>query len=158
MNGLSAMNLHPISLRRSILNFKGIVNIKNKNMATSVDFYRPQRSWGKVMFLHVCVILFTGGCYPSIHCRWYPSMPCSGGVCAIPAFIASGIPACLAAGGCLLLGGLLLGGVAFCYSLLLWSSVMAFWFGGLLIEGGLLVWSSGGQKATTPEDHHTRRP
>ena len=24
-------------------------------------FYRPQRSWGKVMFLQVCVILFTGG-------------------------------------------------------------------------------------------------
>ena len=23
--------------------------------------YRPQRSWGKVMFLQVCVILFTGG-------------------------------------------------------------------------------------------------
>ena len=26
------------------------------------NFYRPQRSWGKVMFLHVSVILFTGGC------------------------------------------------------------------------------------------------
>ena len=25
------------------------------------NFYRPQRSWGKVMFLQVCVILFTGG-------------------------------------------------------------------------------------------------
>ena len=24
-------------------------------------YYRPQRSWGKVMFLHVWVILFTGG-------------------------------------------------------------------------------------------------
>ena len=44
-----------------------------------------------------------------------------------------------------------------CHGLLLWSSVMAFWFGGLLIEGGLLVWSSGGQKAIT-EGHHTRRP
>ena len=41
--------------------------------------YRPQRSWGKVMFLHASVILFTGG----------------GG---IPACIAGGIPACLAAG------------------------------------------------------------
>ena len=52
------------------------------------------------------VILFTGGvCYPSMYCRWYPSMPCSRGVCAIPACIAGGIPACLAAGGCLLLGG-----------------------------------------------------
>ena len=24
-------------------------------------YYCPQRSWGKIMFLHVCVILFTGG-------------------------------------------------------------------------------------------------
>ena len=24
-------------------------------------YYHPQRSWGKVMFLQVCVILFTGG-------------------------------------------------------------------------------------------------
>ena len=28
-----------------------------------INFYRPQRSWGKVMFLQVCVILFTGGEY-----------------------------------------------------------------------------------------------
>ena len=27
-------------------------------------FYLPQRSWGKVMFLHVSVILFTGGVCP----------------------------------------------------------------------------------------------
>ena len=27
-------------------------------------FYRPQRSWGKVMFLQVSVILLTGGCLP----------------------------------------------------------------------------------------------
>ena len=43
------------------------------------DFYRPQRSWGKVQ---ACVILFTGlggWCCPSMHCRWYPSMPISGG-------------------------------------------------------------------------------
>ena len=30
-------------------------------LLTSWYFYRPQRSWGKVMFLHVSVILFTGG-------------------------------------------------------------------------------------------------
>ena len=30
----------------------------------------------KVMFLHVSVILFTGVCYPSMHYRWYPSLPC----------------------------------------------------------------------------------
>ena len=30
------------------------------------------------MFLHLSVILSTGvGCYLSMHCRWYPSMPCS---------------------------------------------------------------------------------
>ena len=31
------------------------------------------------MFLHMSVILFTGGqrWYPSMHCRWYPSIPCS---------------------------------------------------------------------------------
>ena len=38
----------------------------------------------KVMFLHVSVILSTGrwGCYPSMRCRWYPSMPCSRGGCS----------------------------------------------------------------------------
>ena len=30
------------------------------------DLYRPQRNWGKVMFLHLSVILFTGGGLP--HC------------------------------------------------------------------------------------------
>ena len=61
-------------------------------------------------------------------------------------------------GGLLLVGGawsrgcLLLGVVAFCYGLLFWSSVMPFWFGGLLIEGTLLVWSSGGAEG------HNRRP
>ena len=29
--------------------------------------YRPQRSWGKVMFLQVCVILFTGGVPDQVH-------------------------------------------------------------------------------------------
>ena len=29
----------------------------------------------RLCFLHVSVILFIGG-YPSMHCRWYPSMPC----------------------------------------------------------------------------------
>ena len=53
-----------------------------------ITSYRPQTKIAKVMFLHVSVILFTGGGYPSMPCRWYPSMPCrsSGGR----------IPACLA--------------------------------------------------------------
>ena len=154
--------------------------LESYNITMFDDNYRPQRSWGKVMFLHMCVC-------DSVH---------RGG--AIPACIAGGIPSCLAAGGsppggAWSQGGLLLGGsgpggsapvgvpgsggcVAFCYGLLLWSSlmpsVMAFWF------GGLLVWSSGGQKAiteghdtrrhdtrrpphqnaTTPEGHHTKKP
>ena len=55
--------------------------------------------WGKVIFSQACVrnsvhggcaipaciaggipaclTVGLGGCYPSIHCRWYPSMPCS---------------------------------------------------------------------------------
>ena len=48
---------------------------QNSNVCISTG---RKRSWGKVMFLHVFVILFTGGrWYPSMHCRWYPSMPCS---------------------------------------------------------------------------------
>ena len=31
------------------------------------NFYRPQRSWGKVMFSQACVILFTGGVSASMH-------------------------------------------------------------------------------------------
>ena len=41
-------------------------------------FYRPQRSWGKVMFLHESVILFTGGSAPlhaGIHTPPGPGTP-----------------------------------------------------------------------------------
>ena len=81
----------------------------------------------KVMFLQVCVILFTGG------------------VC-IPACIAGGIPTCLAAGlqgGCALSGGWLVRGC------LVWgacsggggaSGLVAFWFKVAFWFGGLLVW------------------
>ena len=43
------------------------------------NYYRPQRSWGKVIFLHLFVILFTGGhawllrrgCWRGMHgCSW----------------------------------------------------------------------------------------
>ena len=97
-----------------------------------------------------------------MHCRWYPSMSCSrspeGGAWSWGGLLWVG---------CLVPGGSAPWGVAFCYGLLLWSSVMPFWFGGLLIEGGLLVWSSGGQKViteghhpkgTTPEGHNRRPP
>ena len=39
---------------------------------------RPQRSCEGYVFTRVCHSVVTeGGCYPSMHCRWYPSMPCS---------------------------------------------------------------------------------
>ena len=65
--------------------------------------YRPQQSCGKVMFLHVCVILFTGGCLlPGGVC----SMGCLLGGCLLPR--EGGV---CSMGVCLLLEGLLLGGV-----------------------------------------------
>ena len=92
-----------------------------------------------------------GVCYNSMHCRWYPSMPCSRGSLPGP----WGVPGSWGVPGPQ--GGLLLGGVpgpGGC-GLLLWPSVVVFCYG-LLIEGGLLVWPSRGQKAIT-EGHHTRR-
>ena len=46
-----------------------------------MTFYRPQRSWGKVIFSEAYVKNSVGGgwgwwWYLSMHCRWYPSMPC----------------------------------------------------------------------------------
>ena len=37
--------------------------------------YRPQRSWGKVMFSQVCVLLFTGGMSASVHAGMPPHPP-----------------------------------------------------------------------------------
>ena len=97
-------------------------------------YYRPQRSCEGSVFTRVCQSFCSQGeglCYPSMHCRWYPSMPCSRG-CAIPA--------CLAAGwGGLLRGGLLQGGC-----LLWWSGRSA--RGGLLLGGP----ASGGCGDPTP--------
>ena len=73
--------------------------------------YRPQRSWGKVIFPQASVILLTGG------------VVCSRGGCLLPGFVCSrgcllqGVSApggiwsggCLLPGGCLLQGSLLLG-------------------------------------------------
>ena len=58
-----------------------VEEVEVTNNSDLFDFYRPQRSWGKVMFLHVSVILFMG---------------VGGGESGIPACIAGGIPACLA--------------------------------------------------------------
>ena len=64
--------------------------------------YRPQRSCEGYVFTRVCDSVHKGGgCYPSMHCRWYPSMPCSrspgGGMSA-----SGGVPAL---GRCLFWGG-----------------------------------------------------
>ena len=64
-------------------------------------YYRPQWSCEGYDFTGVCLSTVGGGGYPSMPCRWYPSMPYSrsrGGGCAIPACIAGGIPACLPTG------------------------------------------------------------
>ena len=36
-----------------------------QSLAHNVHYYRPQRSWAKVIFLHVSVILLTGGVSPN---------------------------------------------------------------------------------------------
>ena len=146
----------------------------------AVGIFTVRNEVAKVMFLQVSVMLSTGElCYPSMHCRWYPSMPCSrspeGGVQVHTkggslGGSARGMPA--GGVGC---GGV---GVAFCCGLLLclllWPSRLvafwlnaAFWYG---LLGGQPFQPEGHhtrrlphQKATTPESttpegHHTRRP
>ena len=63
-------------------------------------------------------------------------MPCSRGVCAIPACIAGGIPACLAAGVCAIPACLAVGGA--CSQ------------GGGLLPGGGLLWGVPGPGGSAP--------
>ena len=69
--------------RKICTKVKGLANKKKWHIQ---DFYRPQRSCEGYVFTRVSDSLFHGGgggvCYPSIHCRWYPSMPYSGVVCS----------------------------------------------------------------------------
>ena len=45
----------------------------NKYVKIKVGYYRPQRSWGKVMFSQACVILFMGGvCLPQCMLGYTP--------------------------------------------------------------------------------------
>ena len=100
--------------------------------------YRPQRSWGKVIFSQASVILLTGVCYPSMHCRWYPSIPCSRSPEGVSA-----------PGACLLLGG----------GLLLWpSGLVAFWLKTAFWYG---LWGPEGHNRRPPhqaitEGHHRK--
>ena len=63
---------------RLVSNGNWTVNITNR-MFLRFDFYRPQRSCEGYVFTRVCHSVHGGGgccvCYPSMHCRWYPSMP-----------------------------------------------------------------------------------
>ena len=84
-----------------------------------IPYYRPQRSWGKVMFLHVSVILFTGGCLV----RGVPGLGGS-------AWGVSGPRGVAGSWGCLVWEDVCLGGA--------WSKGSV-WPGGCLVLGGCLV-------------------
>ena len=86
--------------------------------------YRPQRSWGKIIFSQASVILLIGGGGLSQHALQVISQHALQQVSRRGGSAPGGISA---PGGCLLWG------VAFCYGLLSWSSVMPFCY-------GLLVW------------------
>ena len=77
------------------------------------------------MFTGICHSV-NGGCYPSMPCSRSPGGYLVPGGCLVPRRSAPGV----------------------------WPSVMPFWYGGLLIEGGLLVWSSG----EGPEGDNRRPP
>ena len=58
--------------------FVNVERVVKNRVVVFIDtyFYRPQRSWAKVMFLQVCVILFTGGgCLPQCMLGYHPPPP-----------------------------------------------------------------------------------
>ena len=89
----------------------------------------------KVMFLLVSVILLMEGCYPSMHCRWYPSMPCSRspGGCLVWG-VPGGVPA---PGGVHGPGGIACSQGGGLCDLLLWPSVVVFCYALLLCPSGM---------------------
>ena len=61
-----------------ITSYSAVASVWSRNRVNDwCNFYRPERSCGKVMFLHLSVILFTGGGTPSQHA---PQVTCPGGV------------------------------------------------------------------------------
>ena len=73
-------------------------------------YYRPQRSWGKVVFSQACVILFMGGGFGGMHHCWGACMVAGGvhgcwGVCVV----AGGMHGCRGRawllGACMVAGG-----------------------------------------------------
>ena len=75
------------------------------NIGTRRNVFTVRNEVAKVMFLHVSVILSTGGMLSQHALQVVSQHALQGGggvVCAIPACIAGGIPACLAVGVCVL--------------------------------------------------------
>ena len=122
-----------------------------------------KRSLRRLCFYRCVSVHGPPWCYPSMHCRWYPSMPCSRGVSSRGVSGSRGVPGRGSPPGQSPWGVLLLGGVDFCCGLLvwwpsveggllLWTSVMDFWFGTFCWRGPCgMVFCRG------PEGH-TRRP
>ena len=70
----------PVSPTKVIFFFFFLIKFIEWRNNHMLHHYRPQRSYGKVMFLHLSVILFTGGCVSqhalglTTHRQTYPSM------------------------------------------------------------------------------------
>ena len=52
----------------------GLIPMKTPCPMLQYIYYRPQQSCAKVMFLHLSVILFTGGCLPQCMLRYTPPL------------------------------------------------------------------------------------
>ena len=100
--------------------------------------YRPQRSWGKVIFSQASVILSTGG---GVHGCWGGGL-CSWGVC----MAAGGVHGCgvggkcvVARGACMVAGGCawLLGGMRGCWGACVVAGGMHGCRGHVWLQGGM---------------------
>ena len=60
----SPINKYYVATFNMWVNIGLYVTLSLSSILSHWFYYRPQRSWGKVMFLQVSVILLTGGCLP----------------------------------------------------------------------------------------------
>ena len=98
--------------------------------------YRPQRSWGKVIFPHASVILLTGGLSAP------GGVVCSRGVSALGvSALGVSAPGGVWSGGCLLPGGVCSGGDVCSLGDLVWRVSAP---GGCVLQGSLLLGAPGG--------------
>ena len=89
-------------------------SLVNFNLYVSRTFLPSATKLRRLCFYTCLWFCSQVGCYPSMHCRWYPSMSCSAGgwllqsrVPALEGVCSRGVPAL---GGCLLWGVLIPGG------------------------------------------------